>query len=390
MALIDHKIPILAGINDIPSITGDTAHPNASLLCSKFNALIEDIAPSTIETTSYNIYVNSATGNDLTGDGSELLPYQTIEKGIAFYKGKVFRGYCNLWLAGTFTNPRFDFDGVKFDSTNHTEGWAGTNTLYIKSTNVNACTFVINTSYPIIVSNTSDIDIYFSNITFELGITLILRNNQFNYYFDSCYFHLVANSLTTLLFDNSVGLVQYCTFVSDTLQAQAIRLYTMSRILADGNIFTNYTNCFNVSEGSSIYNVYDSNYYEPYAQAKYYVENATAIVANDSNQLSDYTILGAAVVFHYNGIFIENHVLNKEGVDTTNLSYTIKPTGATAWVNIQDADLTLNNSAKVIKIGGNKVLGERQPTIPDATTGTEVATINSILTALRNHGIIAT
>lgn len=42
MALIDRKIPILTGINDIPTIEGDPKHPNASLLCKQYNDLIDN------------------------------------------------------------------------------------------------------------------------------------------------------------------------------------------------------------------------------------------------------------------------------------------------------------------------------------------------------------
>ena len=42
MALVDRKMPIVTGINDIPSTTGDPSHPNGSLMCSKFNALIDN------------------------------------------------------------------------------------------------------------------------------------------------------------------------------------------------------------------------------------------------------------------------------------------------------------------------------------------------------------
>lgn len=42
MALADRKMPIVTGINDIPSTTGDPSHPNGSLMCSKFNALIDN------------------------------------------------------------------------------------------------------------------------------------------------------------------------------------------------------------------------------------------------------------------------------------------------------------------------------------------------------------
>lgn len=42
------------------------------------------------------------------------------------------------------------------------------------------------------------------------------------------------------------------------------------------------------------------------------------------------------------------------------------------------------------RVNGTKVVGARQPAITDATAGTEVATINAILAALRAHGLITT
>ena len=36
-----------------------------------------------------------------------------------------------------------------------------------------------------------------------------------------------------------------------------------------------------------------------------------------------------------------------------------------------------------------QVVGVQQGSIPNAAVGTEVAVINSILTAMRNHGLIA-
>jgi hypothetical protein len=42
------------------------------------------------------------------------------------------------------------------------------------------------------------------------------------------------------------------------------------------------------------------------------------------------------------------------------------------------------------KVSGTQVVAAQQPAIPDAILGTEVATINLILTAMRLHGLIAT
>lgn len=41
-----------------------------------------------------------------------------------------------------------------------------------------------------------------------------------------------------------------------------------------------------------------------------------------------------------------------------------------------------------VTVNGTKVVGVRQADIANAGTGTEVATINAILTALRAHGLI--
>lgn len=42
MALTDRKIPIITGVNDVPSETGGASHPNASLLCKQYNDLIDN------------------------------------------------------------------------------------------------------------------------------------------------------------------------------------------------------------------------------------------------------------------------------------------------------------------------------------------------------------
>ena len=42
-----------------------------------------------------------------------------------------------------------------------------------------------------------------------------------------------------------------------------------------------------------------------------------------------------------------------------------------------------------VSVGGNRVLSTRQAAIPNATAGTEIATINAILAAMRAHGSIA-
>jgi hypothetical protein len=60
-----------------------------------------------------------------------------------------------------------------------------------------------------------------------------------------------------------------------------------------------------------------------------------------------------------------------------------------------NTDITQLNGASQVdvsgeyKVSGAQVVTARQPAIPDAILGTEVATINLILAAMRIHGLIA-
>ena len=57
---------------------------------------------------------------------------------------------------------------------------------------------------------------------------------------------------------------------------------------------------------------------------------------------------------------------------------------------LETGNLSLLSSSAVVAIGGAKVVGQRQAAIPNAAAGTEIASINAILAALRTHGLIAT
>jgi hypothetical protein len=53
-------------------------------------------------------------------------------------------------------------------------------------------------------------------------------------------------------------------------------------------------------------------------------------------------------------------------------------------------DLLGVSQADEYRVAGTRVVGSQKSAIPNATGGTEVATINAILTVMRNHGLIAT
>ena len=57
---------------------------------------------------------------------------------------------------------------------------------------------------------------------------------------------------------------------------------------------------------------------------------------------------------------------------------------------VETGNLSLLSDGAIVAIGGSKVVSKRQAAIPNAGAGTEIATINAILTAMRTHGLIAT
>lgn len=63
--------------------------------------------------------------------------------------------------------------------------------------------------------------------------------------------------------------------------------------------------------------------------------------------------------------------------------------GAFSWVSGADF-FNVASATGEVRINGTKVIGPRQAAIQNATSGTEIATINAILTRLRAHGLIAT
>ncbi|WP_342597693.1 hypothetical protein VKI21_06945 [Cyanobacterium aponinum UTEX 3222] len=121
MALSDHKIPIITGKNDVPTTSeSQENHPNGSFTTAKYNALIDELNNSIPKnpvgcTNVYpnNIYVNSDTGNDSTGDGTELNPFATIEKAIDQIDLNEIVGNLFIYTLGTFINPKLDFSKFK-------------------------------------------------------------------------------------------------------------------------------------------------------------------------------------------------------------------------------------------------------------------------------------
>lgn len=55
----------------------------------------------------------------------------------------------------------------------------------------------------------------------------------------------------------------------------------------------------------------------------------------------------------------------------------------------EDAASLLNLNGLSLAIGGVKVVGQQRPAIPNAVAGSEITTLNLVLSAMRNHGLIA-
>lgn len=113
------------------------------------------------------------------------------------------------------------------------------------------------------------------------------------------------------------------------------------------------------------------------------VKDAISVLAGEK---LIYTSTGTKIHFKQDG-GIDINALN----DATNPSINIS---ATTAVNINvNTNITGNcNVSGVYKVDGVQVLKEQQPAIPNPTSGLpEIhAAVDSILTALRNHGIIST
>lgn len=110
MSLLIRKIPILPTINDVPSTTGEANHPNASLLCAKYNALIDN------ELTAISNIVNSLTTTtkvlannhefyldvDATNNGAGTLanPFNSVSALITELNSKIYTENIYVYING--------------------------------------------------------------------------------------------------------------------------------------------------------------------------------------------------------------------------------------------------------------------------------------------------
>lgn len=110
MTLIERKVPIITGINDVPSVNGDESHPNASLLCQNYNALIDNEltainnALSSIPSsnkpsaTHYDVYLNTSLPSN--GDGTIANPFNTVSALVTELNSKLYNQNINVIIIG--------------------------------------------------------------------------------------------------------------------------------------------------------------------------------------------------------------------------------------------------------------------------------------------------
>jgi hypothetical protein len=110
MTLSQRKIPILTGVNDVPSSTGQANHPNASLLCKNYNDLIDNeltainnvlsSIPSSNkpDATNYDIYLDTtATTN---GTGTQANPFKTVSVLLSELNSKIYNDNITVIIVG--------------------------------------------------------------------------------------------------------------------------------------------------------------------------------------------------------------------------------------------------------------------------------------------------
>ena len=131
MALVDRKIPIIAGRNDIPTTSKvEENHPNGSFLISRYNSLIDNEL-SELETTVNNLSIPSSTDIrglfSVTGNGSYDSVTGVINISNATYSVDHISLTNTSGIAKTYTVWADSDETVSLGTFTVTDGQDGTN-----------------------------------------------------------------------------------------------------------------------------------------------------------------------------------------------------------------------------------------------------------------------
>jgi hypothetical protein len=386
MALIDHLIEIIAGKNDLPSTVSDSFHPDGSYVTSKYNALINElrtIIPNEVVSTSQIWYVDSATGSDSNDGATSGTAFLTIDRACQEIRNKRWAvgAIPEIRLAGTFTDEIFDLSGANIDES----------TMYITSTdNLNRATlnYTNSTSSASFVNHSLLSSFYIFQIDFDLN------NHWFQLYtfgdvnLEELNVTISGGSFARNMYINFAAYlyVYDCTFTdtSGNTSNWGLFIYNVQAGDVDQCTFTDVGRCIDMSN-SVINNTTGPHTFTNPGTYEISVRSMTRFNTDQhpASQAIGWTYASGATVIADNRVIGAIKGIEALAGDTL----TLKQNGSNPiTLDGQAVDIVGGNE---LRINGTKILGTQEAAISDATGGTEITTINAILTALRNHGLIA-
>lgn len=384
MPLTDHLVPIIGGINAVPSQTGDANHPNASLLCKLHNdaltesesrlANLEVNFPSSLtlpeQNTSISLYLNGTSGDDANDGLSDTTPVATIERIIEIIKGlKWTIPYISIQCSGQFTNPVIDLFNMQSETDFFDEFARGEVQVSFENdfsdvfeVSVDSATsrqwrvpsgvflgFIgvdfFNTEPFFWVDQGGALSFVFANVeaTYNQAKEQFFVSNAEIGAFETNFVNTQANTIPSTFYvtNRAVALLSDCFYTG-----------------------TGYTHFAEVRRNCFITDLNDNNLASGTGNfATYKLGDCIARLTGFYENIVDWNIDGDPILL----------------CDET-----------AVFINSQGEYIELDYEDQEIRMQGTKVIGSQQTAIPNATSGTEIDTINSILTALRTHGLIAT
>lgn len=215
MALSDRKIPIINGVNDVPSVVGHPKHPNEALFCKKYNDLIDNEltilmlgGASSIKTVrNGDIYLDLTL--PVNGDGTEANPFNNLQSFIAFLNSGIFIGEVTVICVSNVDFGHLEIKGTHiFDNLEQL--------LIIRPETTQIITYSsIQSTIPLVLDhsiNASTLSIFDSTVYFGGNVTitssLVVKNSIL----------LTKPSISTLVFEVALALVVNSTFRFDNTQ----------------------------------------------------------------------------------------------------------------------------------------------------------------------------
>ncbi|WP_342596754.1 hypothetical protein VKI21_12520 [Cyanobacterium aponinum UTEX 3222] len=355
MALSQHKIPIITGRNDVPTTSeSQENHPNGSFTTAKYNDLIDELdieilslqnssgsIPTEIHPDQFTIYVNASTGSDNNDGLTAGNPVLTLQKAIDLIATKQINKTAFIEISGAFVQGEpLDFSKIYGVFTNDGYRYRNSSTIILKNDGFANWSFTYNDDSKALFIPPHNATVEFNTCNFSCEVTMLLRNLP-ETVFRSCGF---SSSPTSG--NNGSGLIflsgcqcefESCDFYNLSNTYYGINSEFFSKILIDSCNFNDFGSAINATQGSHI--------------------------------------------VHKQGTF-NNCSIWFEGNDCGFIQTRSEPAKSVLQL---DSGTFLISYQKIYTNANNY-----SNPIANATSGTEITTINSILTALRNMGIIPT